>query len=221
MSKKFLIVSDHSCSACALQQAMANVFPAIRLVHVQTIQNALGLIAAEGNIDLVLLDYWLPHVYCPRDVNELYRQLPRMPVVAVSAFRRPDDGFSRSILYAKKSLSCENLRRAVHSALEGEVLHCSAPARGISDTEEIARLKRRLCTLTDQQFRVLGMLCRGLLNKQIAHALSIEETTVKAHNRDIFRKLKVVSRVEAALQVAELNLGSVLRMVDTSAESIS
>ncbi|MGE0052795.1 MAG: DNA-binding response regulator [Hyphomicrobium sp.] len=197
---------------------MEKVFPAIRRVHVRTINHALGLIAAEGTIDLVLLDYWLPHVYCPRDVNELYRQWPRMPVVVVSAFRRPDDGFRRSVLYACKSLSSESLRRAVHAALEGGVLHCNAPAPDNSDSEEIVRLKRRLCTLTDQQFRVLGMLCRGLLNKQIAHALSIEETTVKAHNRDIFRKLQVVSRVEAALLVAELNLGSVLRMVDMSKE---
>lgn len=212
MLSKIVLVSDHSCSACALRQTVGCMLPAVRLVHIPTILHAVGMIASGRDVDLVLVDYWLPQIYPPHDVNELCRLWPHLPVVVVSAFGQPAgglEGFRRSVLYAEKSLDGHSLSIALRSVLPGQVLHCP-PGPDVSEREEIARLKRRLCTLTDQQFRVLGMLCRGLLNKQIAHELSVEETTVKAHNRDIFRKLRVRSRVEASLKVAELNLGSVL-----------
>jgi DNA-binding NarL/FixJ family response regulator len=46
-----------------------------------------------------------------------------------------------------------------------------------------------LASLTPQQFRVLTMVCEGLLNKQIAYELSVSEATIKAHVTAIFRKL--------------------------------
>ena len=60
-------------------------------------------------------------------------------------------------------------------------------------------LSQRLSSLTAQQTRILELLCEGRLNKQIAHELSIAETTVKAHVTAILRKLKVHSRTQAVL----------------------
>jgi DNA-binding NarL/FixJ family response regulator len=51
-----------------------------------------------------------------------------------------------------------------------------------------------LASLTPQQFRVLTMVCEGLLNKQIAYELSVSEATIKAHVTAIFRKLNVRTR---------------------------
>ncbi len=68
----------------------------------------------------------------------------------------------------------------------------------------------RLKTLTPQQLRVLEMLRQGKLNKQIAHELSVGETTVKAHITEIFRKLNVHSRTMAAMQLAKVDFGAVL-----------
>ena len=68
-----------------------------------------------------------------------------------------------------------------------------------------------LQTLTPQQGRILELVCGGMLNKQIAHEMSIAETTVKAHITAILRKLKVQSRTQAALLAQEARLNSVLR----------
>ena len=57
--------------------------------------------------------------------------------------------------------------------------------REISEGEAIDRLSQ----LTIQQARILSLVCDGKLNKQIAHELSIAETTVKAHMTAILRKL--------------------------------
>ncbi|PIQ39710.1 MAG: DNA-binding response regulator, partial [Thalassolituus sp. CG17_big_fil_post_rev_8_21_14_2_50_53_8] len=58
--------------------------------------------------------------------------------------------------------------------------------------------------LTPQQLRVLQFIAEGALNKQIAYALNIKETTVKSHISDIFRKLNINNRTQAALIVQEL-----------------
>ncbi len=63
----------------------------------------------------------------------------------------------------------------------------------------------RLQLLTQQQLRVLYMLCQGMLNKQIAHELGVGETTVKAHVSEILRKLGVSSRTQAVLQLSSMD----------------
>ncbi|EGH25297.1 hypothetical protein PSYMO_29206, partial [Pseudomonas amygdali pv. mori str. 301020] len=59
----------------------------------------------------------------------------------------------------------------------------------ISVSDEAKAASAGLASLTPQQFRVLTMVCEGLLNKQIASELSVSEATIKAHVTAIFRKL--------------------------------
>jgi DNA-binding NarL/FixJ family response regulator len=68
-------------------------------------------------------------------------------------------------------------------------------------------LAGRLARLTEQQSRVLALLAEGLLNKQIADRLSIQERTVKAHVTAIFEKLRVRNRTQAGMLLRSLDLG--------------
>jgi DNA-binding NarL/FixJ family response regulator len=49
-----------------------------------------------------------------------------------------------------------------------------------------------------------------LLNKQIAHELQIEETTVKAHVSEILRKLNVSSRTQAVIEAQKIDFSIIL-----------
>ena len=51
--------------------------------------------------------------------------------------------------------------------------------------------------LTERELEVLGLLSRGLANKQIAMTLGISEHTVKFHVSSIYSKLSVTNRTEA------------------------
>lgn len=53
--------------------------------------------------------------------------------------------------------------------------------------------------LTDREQEVLALLARGLTNKDIAQTLILSVRTVEAHLRNIYGKLQVNSRTEAAL----------------------
>jgi LuxR family maltose regulon positive regulatory protein len=61
-------------------------------------------------------------------------------------------------------------------------------------------------TLSDREREIVKWVMQGMLNKEIATQLGISEKTVKAHLRNIFRKLKVSRR--AQLFRASLSLRS-------------
>jgi len=54
-------------------------------------------------------------------------------------------------------------------------------------------------SLSPREHEILSHIARGASNKEIARALDIAETTVKIHVQHILRKLKLSSRVQAAV----------------------
>ncbi|MUG03836.1 response regulator transcription factor, partial [Bacillus tequilensis] len=80
-----------------------------------------------------------------------------------------------------------------------------AVARARSEPGD-ADLAARLASLTPQQFRVLTLVADGLLNKQIADRLDVQERTVKAHLTAIFEKLGARNRTQAGVILRSLEL---------------
>ena len=67
-------------------------------------------------------------------------------------------------------------------------------------------LAARLASLTPQQFRVLSLVAEGLLNKQIADRLDVQERTIKAHMSAIFEKLGARNRTHAGVILRGLDI---------------
>jgi DNA-binding NarL/FixJ family response regulator len=87
--------------------------------------------------------------------------------------------------------SAEELIAAVHALSQGLVV--GAPSLLFpSETEPVER-----GPLTERETEVLGLLAKGLANKQIAAALGISEHTVKFHVSSIYARLNVTNRAEA------------------------
>ena len=87
--------------------------------------------------------------------------------------------------------SAEELSAAVHALSQGLVVGTSS----LLFESENGPLAEG--PLTERELEVLGLLSRGLANKQIAAALGISEHTVKFHVSSIYTKLNVTSRTEA------------------------
>jgi two-component system NarL family response regulator len=79
---------------------------------------------------------------------------------------------------------------------------------------EFAQMRRRdvevvdshLPKLTDREIEVLGLVARGLGNREIGRELFISENTVKNHVRNILEKLQLHTRMEAAMYAVQQNL---------------
>ena len=87
--------------------------------------------------------------------------------------------------------SAEELAAAIHALSQGLIVGTSTLLFE-TESEPLSH-----GPLTDRESEVLGLLAKGLANKQIAVALSISEHTVKFHVSSIYAKLNVTNRTEA------------------------
>jgi len=87
--------------------------------------------------------------------------------------------------------SAEELTAAIHALSQGLIVGTS-PLLFESENEPLSH-----GPLTDRESEVLGLVAKGLANKQIAVALGISEHTVKFHVSSIYTKLNVTNRTEA------------------------
>lgn len=87
--------------------------------------------------------------------------------------------------------SAEELTAAVHALSQGLIVGTSTLLFE-SESEPLSH-----GPLTDRESEVLGLLAKGLANKQIAVTLGISEHTVKFHVSSIYSKLNVTNRTEA------------------------
>jgi DNA-binding NarL/FixJ family response regulator len=108
--------------------------------------------------------------------------------------------------FVSKSADAAAIGDSVRAVLRGEDITPAGfgaePGHGAND--DLLEIARRMAQLTPQQFRVLGMLCAGRLNKQIAEDFAITEATVKAHMTAILRKLGASTRTQAVLLAGRL-----------------
>ena len=88
-------------------------------------------------------------------------------------------------------VSAEELTAAVHALSQGLIVGTSTLLFE-SESESLSQ-----GPLSDRESEVLGLLAKGLANKQIALALGISEHTVKFHVSSIYTKLNVTNRTEA------------------------
>jgi DNA-binding NarL/FixJ family response regulator len=155
---------------------------------------------------LVLLDLNLPYVNGLDGLIRIKRYTDKSPVLIVSSMT--DNSIISSAIaagasgYVPKHSGRAVFREALAEIALGRVYKPSGfvEATGASDQDQVIA---RLSSLTNQQGRILELICEGKLNKQIAYDLSIAEGTVKAHVTAIMRKLGVQRRTQAVLVAQE------------------
>jgi DNA-binding NarL/FixJ family response regulator len=64
--------------------------------------------------------------------------------------------------------------------------------------DALAESRSDMATLTTREVQILDLLCKGTQNKIIADRLHLSENTVKVHVRNIYKKMNVRNRTEAA-----------------------
>ena len=117
----------------------------------------------------------------------------------VAAIRAGADG------YLLKDMEPEDLLARIVEALRGRIVITESLsgllARSLRDEAQAA--ERSLAPLTEREKDILGCLAGGLSNKLIARDLNIAEGTVKVHIKNLLKKLKFRSRLEAAVWAIE------------------
>jgi len=200
---RILIVDDHALVRDGMRTLLESCFPASQVLEAADYAEAQSTLAAQEDVDLVLLDLNIPDAKRFSALEGLREHYPATPVVMVSGTL--DGSAVREALAAgaagfiPKSLKRAEIIEALRQVLAGEIYVPDFDFAEEESSAEDTAIRQRIGTLTPQQKVVLGLLVSGRLNKQIAYELDVSMTTVKAHVSAILQKLNVFSRTQAVI----------------------
>lgn len=208
-----LVVDDHPLFCDALKLTLRSVAHYDVIKTADCLEGALKLLQEGRRPSIILLDLNLPDVRGLDGLIRLNRMAEATPVIIVSSMT--DNSIIAGAIVAgasgfvPKHSPRSVFKEAIETIQQGEVFK---PAGFVESntTSEQDRILASLSSLTNQQARILDLICEGKLNKQIAYDLTIAETTVKAHVTAIMRKLGVQSRTQAVLVAQDARFAKVL-----------
>ncbi|SON50848.1 response regulator [Vibrio tapetis] len=200
-----IIADDHPLFRNALFQSVHMAISGANLLEADSLDALLSLLKKDQEPDLLLLDLKMPGANGLSGLIHLRAEYPDLPIVVVSASEdasvvtqvKSHGAFG----FIPKSSDMRELVAALNQVLGGEPFF---PEGMITNNQACNDLSQKIAALTPQQYRVLGMLSDGLLNKQIAYELHVSEATIKAHMTAIFRKLDVKNRTQAVILLQQL-----------------
>lgn len=165
----------------------------------------------ELNPDVLLLDINMPNMNGIEVLQELHDRRSKVKVIMLTIhnegeyiLKAVDIGCAGYVL---KDSDSNMLKKAIYTVYAGDSfiqpdLIPVLNARLIKKEQEDEQLEK----LTKREVEVLILLSEGLFNKEIAYKLDISERTVKNHISNIFKKINVSDRTQAAVFAIKNNL---------------
>ena len=102
--------------------------------------------------------------------------------------------------YILKESSFDTLKKAIFKVYSGnKYIEPNMMPLLNANMQEKSNVKKRMSELTKREIDVLKMIASGAFNKEIASTLNISERTVKNHISNIFKKIEVSDRTQAAV----------------------
>ncbi|MEJ6402679.1 response regulator transcription factor [Yoonia sp. 2307UL14-13] len=197
-----LIIDDHPLFCDALELTLHALGTFTEIKTSDCIEAGLNILDSASPPALILLDLNLPDVSGLDGLIRIKRCAEKSPVVVVSSMT--DNAVINGAIaagasgFVPKHSGRAVFKEALSVIASGETYTPAGFVEAERDTDQ-SQLLARLSSLTNQQGRILELICEGKLNKQIAYDLSIAEGTVKAHVTAIMRKLGVQRRTQAVL----------------------
>ncbi len=195
-SFRVLVADDHRLMLAAVRRALADAED-LEIVGEVSIGSQVVPAVRETKANVVLLDMRMPELDGLACLSRLRNHDPSIAVVMLSSYS--DEAQieaarqAGALGYIVKTVEPVDLAAALRSALSGE----SFTVWGAEVLQGTARMPDPTA-LSERESAVLEAVARGLSNREIGRELWISEQTVKFHLRNLYRKLGVSTRTEAA-----------------------
>lgn len=201
-----IIADDHPLFRNALFQSVHMAVSGANLLEADSLDALLTLLSKQNEPDLLLLDLKMPGANGMSGLIQLRSEYPELPIVVISANEEPtivsQVKTHGAFGFIPKSSDMRTLISALNQVLNGDPYFPEGLIVNHAACDDAAE---KIAALTPQQYKVLGMLSDGLLNKQIAYELHVSEATIKAHMTAIFRKLGVKNRTQAVILLKQVH----------------
>jgi DNA-binding NarL/FixJ family response regulator len=167
-------------------------------------------LVARTSPDLVLLDLRMPEMDGFEVVELMRGAHPDVRVAMLSVHNDPAEiaaAFEHgACAYILKSIDWADLGGAIRQAFSGTFICLGTPAVEVAAVE----VNANGAGLSNREVEILQGVARGLSNRAIASELWLSDQTVKFHLHNVYRKLGVSNRTEAARYAYEHGLSQTL-----------
>jgi DNA-binding NarL/FixJ family response regulator len=192
---RVLIVDDHQVVRMGLR-AMIDAEPDLQVVAEAGDGPAAIAAFREHRPDITLMDLRLPGMSGPEIITAIRKETSDANIIVITTYDADEDVYRAVEAGARGYL----LKGTFAEGMLEAIRHVHAGRRLIAP-EVAARLADRVASpsLTSREVAVLGLVAKGMSNKEIGATLFLSEDTVKTHLRHVYGKLGVGDRTEAAL----------------------
>jgi DNA-binding NarL/FixJ family response regulator len=213
MNRVRVLIADDRPIFRAGVQGMLRDFPEIDIVG----EAMTGREAVERSRrlkpDVILMDLNMPEMGGIAATRAIKEESPDRVVLALTISEAEEDIVEMVAAgasgYVLKDVDPASLARSIQDAHAGHFQLDDALTRRVLVRlgSTLKRSRRPLAEpLTERETQILRMVVVGMSNKAIANRLGLGEGTIKSHLRNIYRKLQVRTRAEAAAQAVQLDI---------------
>ncbi|HEX7004263.1 MAG TPA: response regulator transcription factor [Trueperaceae bacterium] len=173
--------------------------------------------ALQVKPDVILMDIQMPELDGVAATKEILGEWPAAKVIILTMYRQDRYVFEAIKAGAKgyllKDSGADELIAAVRKVADGETL--LSPELAVSVLDEFHKFgelpehpEHKISGLTEREADILRLVAKGASNQEIAHALDVSEKTVRNRLSEIFSKLRLNNRTEAALYALREGIAS-------------
>lgn len=210
MAIKVMIADDHSLIREGIKQLL-EFDGSIEVVAQAADGNETLEVLADVTPDILLLDINMPNMNGIDVLQELKRKNSEMKILILTVHNEVEylikavdigaDG------YVLKDTGSDELKDAINRVIHGEQYIQSSMIPAMNSriiNRDID--KEKIDSLTKREVEILKQIAGGRFNKEIAESLDITERTVKNHISNLFKKIDVNDRTQAAVFAIRNNL---------------
>lgn len=199
-----LLVDDHEIVRIGVRTLLSHEPSVIVVGEAENAEQAVAL-AAELKPDVVMMDVRLPDRSGVEACREIRSADPGIKVVMLTSHADEDAVFNAIMAgasgYVLKQISGREVIGAIEAVAAGRSLLDPEVTRKVMDM--MTRLgqsppNRQAAGLSPQEEKVLALVAEGLTNKEIARTLDLSAKTVKNYVSNLFEKLNLSRRAQAA-----------------------
>jgi len=205
---RVLIADDHK----VVREGLAAILNAKQSIEVvgeaqngqEAVEKARSLVP-----DVILMDMSMPRMGGVEATRQIKRESPHIGVIALTMYDEEHYIFdlvrAGATGYLLKDTDSAQIVVAIHAIYRGEsLINPSVASKILAEFSLLAQEKgkkraRLEHDLSEREITVLRLVKDGKANKEIANSLDLSVKTVKNHVRNIFHKLQVYDRTQAAI----------------------
>lgn len=205
---KVLIADDHG----VVREGLMAMLNTIDVVHVVgAAKNGMEAVEKSKNLlpDVILMDLHMPRMNGVEATRQIKREFPHIGIIALTMDEEQQHIFDLVLAgatgYLLKDSDSSQVVDAILTIARGDsLIHPSVASKILAEFSLLAGTKSQKRPLvdhdlTEREITVLQLVASGQTNKEVANSLELSEKTVKNHLGNIFHKLHVYDRTQAAV----------------------